>query len=208
MKKIWKLGVASLLALSLVGCSGGSDGPATVTIWHTYTEGQLEYIEKAVEDFNASQDQYTVVAESQPYDGFTDKVYQAVMAGNGPDMIIHYASEAAKYVADDKVVDLEKVLSADTIALMGDNTKEEATSFEDGKLHILPIVSSGPVFFYNKAIYDELGLKAPATWAELQSNCEKIKEAYLALKGIVDANGKVLFVGVKPQCKEVIEEQS
>ena len=178
MKKIWKLGVASLLALSLVGCSGGSDGPATVTIWHTYTEGQLEYIEKAVEDFNASQDQYTVVAESQPYDGFTDKVYQAVMAGNGPDMIIHYASEAAKYVADDKVVDLEKVLSADTIALMGANTKEEATSFEDGKLHILPIVSSGPVFFYNKAIYDELGLKAPATWAELQSNCEKIKEAY------------------------------
>ena len=162
----------------MVACSGGSDGPATVTIWHTYTDAQLEYLEKAVEDFNASQDQYTVVAESQAYDGFADKVYQAVMAGNGPDMIIHYASEAAKYVADDKVVDLEKVLSPDTIALMNDVTKQSATSFEDGKLHILPIVSSGPVFFYNKAIYDELGLSAPATWAELQANCEKIKEKY------------------------------
>lgn len=178
MKKLLKLGVAALMGLSMVACSGGSDGPATVTIWHTYTDDQLEYLEKAVEDFNASQDQYTVVAESQAYDGFTDKVYQAVMAGNGPDMIIHYASEAAKYVADDKVVDLETVLSPDTIALMNDVTKQGATSFEDGKLHILPIVSSGPVFFYNKAIYDELGLSAPATWAELQANCEKIKEKY------------------------------
>lgn len=178
MKKLLKLGVAALMGLSMVACSGGSDGPATVTIWHTYTDAQLEYLEKAVEDFNASQDQYTVVAESQAYDGFTDKVYQAVMAGNGPDMIIHYASEAAKYVADDKVVDLEKVLSPDTIVLMNDVTKQSATSFEDGKLHILPIVSSGPVFFYNKAIYDELGLSAPATWAELQANCEKIKEKY------------------------------
>ena len=179
MKRLFKGLLALVLATSLVACSNGAGGgKAKVTIWHTYTEGQLEYLEKAVADFNASQDQYEVVAESQPYDGFTDKVYQAVMAGNGPDMIIHYASEAAKYVADDKLVDLSTVLSDETIALMPEKTKEEATSFADGKLHILPIVSSGPIFFYNKAIYDELGLKAPATWAELQANCEKIKEKY------------------------------
>lgn len=180
MKKLFKGFLTLALLVGLTACSGGGStgGKTTVTIWHTYTEGQLEYLEKAVADFNASQDKYEVVAESQPYDGFTDKVYQAVMAGNGPDMIIHYASEAAKYVADDKVVDLSTVLSADTIALMGEGTKAEATSFADGKLHILPIVSSGPVFFYNKAIYEELGLSAPATWADLQANCEKIKEKY------------------------------
>ena len=43
---------------------------------------------------------------------------------------------------------------------------------------------------------------------DLTKSAEKIKEAYLALKKIVEESGKVLFVGVKPQCKELIEEQA
>lgn len=191
MKKLLSILLALLMVFTLAACNqgggnaggntGGEPAPAEktkVTVWHTYTEGQLEYLEKAIADFNASQDQYEVVAESQPYDGFTDKVYQAVMAGNGPDMIIHYASEAAKYVADNKVVDMAQYLKPETVALMGETTKAEATSFIDGKMHILPIVSSGPVFFYNKALYEELGLQAPATWEQLVENCRKIKAAH------------------------------
>lgn len=187
MKKIITTLLALFIVLSLAACSGSGstapsgDAPAgktTVTIWHTYTDAQQEYLEKAIADFNASQDEVEVVAESQPYDGFTDKVYQAVMAGNGPDMIIHYASEAAKYVADNKVVDLSKYLAPETVALMSASTKEEATSFADGQMHILPIVSSGPIFFYNKALYEELGLSAPATWADLIANCEAVKAKY------------------------------
>ena len=150
----------------------------TVTIWHTYTDAQLEYLENAVEEFNASHPGMTVVAESQPYDGFTDKVYQAVMAGNGPDMIIHYASEAAKYLEDGKLVDMEQYLDPATVAKRPAPTMEEAKSFADGKLHILPIVSSGPILFYNKAIYDELGLSAPETWADLVENCKAINSPF------------------------------
>ncbi len=43
---------------------------------------------------------------------------------------------------------------------------------------------------------------------DLAKSAQKIQEAYLALKKIVDENGKVLFVGIKPQCKTVIEEQA
>ena len=43
---------------------------------------------------------------------------------------------------------------------------------------------------------------------DLAKSAAKLSEAYLALKKIVDDNGKVLFVGVKPQCKAVIEEQA
>ncbi len=43
---------------------------------------------------------------------------------------------------------------------------------------------------------------------DLAKSAAKIEEAYLALKKIVDENGKVLFVGIKPQCKTVVEEQA
>ena len=43
---------------------------------------------------------------------------------------------------------------------------------------------------------------------DLAKSAQKIQEAYLALKTIVDANGKVLFVGIKTQSKEVVQEQA
>lgn len=197
MKKLLSILLALLMVFSLAACNqnqgnsgdnnqGGGDAngePATVTIWHSYTEGQKDYLEKAAADFNASQDLYTVVVESQPKDGLQDKIYQAVMAGNGPDMYFDYASTAARYVEDDKVVDLSQYISADLVNQLPAAVKAEATSFSDGKLHHLPMVSSGPVLFYNTAIYEELGLTAPQTWAELIDNCRKIMEAHPELEG-------------------------
>lgn len=154
-----------------------------VTIWHSYTDAQEEYLNKAATDFNASQDAYELKVESQPKDGLQDKIYQAVMAGNGPDLYFDYASTAARYVEDGKVVDLEKYLSAETVAKLPEGAKVEATSFTDGKLHQLPMVSSGPVAFYNNDIMTELGLEAPKTWDELLDVCRKILEAHPELDG-------------------------
>ena len=43
---------------------------------------------------------------------------------------------------------------------------------------------------------------------DLAKTAQAIVDAYTALKKIVDANGKVLFVGVKPQAKAIVEEQA
>lgn len=199
MKKLLSILLALLMVFSLAACNqgggnqGGEEGgnqggndtvePATVTIWHSYTDAQEEYLNKAANDFNASQENYKVVVESQPKDGLQDKIYQAVMAGNGPDMYFDYASTAARYVEDDKVVDLEQYISADVVKQLPAAVRAEATSFTDGKLHHLPMVSSGPVAFYNADIFAELGLEAPKTWAELIDACKKIMEAHPELDG-------------------------
>ena len=186
-----KLGLSVLALGMLVGCTqqtsnngGGnaeetpSGGKTKVVLWHSYTKAQNDFIDNAVAEFNASQDEVEVVAEFQSSSEITDKTYQAVMAGNGPDMLINFPSEASRYVLDNKLVDLETVLSADTVGLLGGSALEEAKSFTDGKMHFIQIVNSEPIFIYNKDIYDELGLTAPKTWDELVANCEKIKEAY------------------------------
>ena len=202
MKKLLSILLALLMVFSLVACTnnnnqggneggqeGGNEGgeevveKASVTIWHSYTDAQEDYLNKAAADFNASQENYTVVVESQPKDGLQDKVYQAVMAGNGPDMYFDYASTAARYVEDDKVVDLAQYISADIVNQLPAAVKEEATSFIDGKLHHLPMVSSGPVAFYNSEIYAELGLEAPTTWNQLIENCRAVLAANPELEG-------------------------
>ncbi len=48
----------------------------------------------------------------------------------------------------------------------------------DGKVYGVPSGSSFVgAWLYNKAVYKELGLEVPHTWADLMANCEKIKAA-------------------------------
>ena len=126
---------------------------------------------------------YEVVVESQAYSGFLDTVYNAVANGVGPNMIINYASTAADYVKDGLVVDLSKYVfdeeigMADVYNSLPESIKAETVGFSDGGMYALPAVTTGPIFFINKTIYDELGLTAPTTWEELAENSKKIYEA-------------------------------
>ncbi len=179
MKKIVTLIMVLAMALTMTACSSSSDsGKTQVVLWHTYTDDQADFIDEVVAEFNANHDDIEVVVETQALEDFESKVMQAVATGTGPNLIIHYASEAANYVADGLVADLSQYVSDDFASTVDAGAYEEATSFSDGKLHILPLFTSGPVFFYNATIYEELGLEVPTTWEELIANCEAIKEAY------------------------------
>ncbi len=180
MKKFFALLVAVMM---LVAMCATASAATKVSIWHTFTDAQQAALEKFAADFNATQTEYEVVVESQAYSGFLDSVYNAVANGVGPSIIINYASTAADYVEDGLVVDLsqyifdEEIGMADVYNSLPDSIKAETTGFVDGGLYALPAVTTGPIFFINQTLYDELGLKAPTTWAELAENSKIIYEA-------------------------------
>lgn len=179
MKKFVALMAAALMLVAL--CMSAS-AATKVSVWHTFTDEQQEALEKFAADFNASQDEYEVIVESQARSGFLDSVYQAVANGVGPNIIVDYASTAADYVKDKLVVDLsqyifdEEIGMADIYNSLPEAIKAETVGFEDGGMYALPAVTTGPIFFINQNIYDELGLKAPTTWEELAENSKLIYE--------------------------------
>lgn len=180
MKKLVALMVAAVMLIALCATASAA---TTVTIWHTYTDDQQAALQAFADEFNAMQDEYFVDVQSQAYSGFTDSVYQAVANGVGPNIIIHYASTAAEYVKDGLVLDYtpyvfdEEIGMADVYNSLPDSIKTEATGFEDGGMHILPATITGPIVFYNKTIYEELGLEVPTTWEQLGENAKAIYEA-------------------------------
>ena len=184
MKKLIRALCLTLAALMLLGVvSAVAEEKTKVTIWHTFTKGQEAYINKAVADFNASQDKITVEALSQPYAGFTDAVYNAVNEGIGPDIIFNYGSEAAKYLEAGLLADLSQYIYDEEIGIKDFDTSlaegvmnGEVKGFTDGLIHYLPAYTTGPIFFYNKTLFDELGLAVPTSWEELEKACAVIKE--------------------------------
>ena len=195
MKKLLTVVLAALMVLSLAGCGGETTNtPAEktkVTIWGTWTDAQQELLQKFAADFTASQDKYEVVYEGQVYNGFDDTLYQAVMAGQGPDIIIDYASKAATYQAEGKVAELSKYVSADTLAQLSDGARKEASSFVDGGTYVYPIILSGPITWINPDILATAGVEVPTTWDELWAACETISEKVTV---VTDSEGKKTYV--------------
>lgn len=214
-------------AMLLSGCAKKSKGPVTVEIWHTYNGTQQEYLVNAAEKFNQSQSDYVVKVLAQDYSGFADTVYNAVANGIGPSIIFNYGSTAVSYAKEGLAVDISKYIKEDI--KKGDSTMQDmidslpssmqtdVKGFEDGGIYYLPGCTTGPVFFYNKTLFDELGLVPPKDWKELEQVCKTIYEkkgiAGYHADGLVDniqtmimqsgmgyidiENKKVLFGGEK-----------
>ena len=155
-------------------------------IWHTYNGIQQEYLVQAAQEFNSSQDKYEVKVLDQDASGFADIVYNAVANKIGPSIIFNYGSTAVDYAKEGLAVDIRKyidedVRSGDTtmrdlIASLPDAMQDDVRGFDDGGIYYLPGCTTGPVFFYNKAIFDELSLAPPRDWNELEQVSKTIYE--------------------------------
>ncbi len=82
--------LALVLAVLLL-ISAPAMAATEITIWHTFTEDQESALQGFAEAFNATQDDYVVLVQSQNYSGFLDAVYNAVANGVGPNIIIDYS---------------------------------------------------------------------------------------------------------------------
>ena len=109
-----------------------------------------------------------------------------------------------------KVAEAEEVVAAKE-----ENVMEMVMHDKDAKIITMRKLLEGGVHYghntrkwnpkMGKFIY---GARNGIYLIDLNKSLAKAEEAYLALKSIVDENGKALFVGIKPQCKAIIEEQA
>ena len=174
-----------LAALMVLSCTLvlAEDAKVKVSIWSTFTNDQDAYLRKTAEEFNASQDRYEVEVQTQPNQNFTSTVYNAVVNGEGPDIIFNYASEASKYVGAGLVANLDEYIYDDEIGienfdeLLPEYLFDEINGFEDGHIHYLPGATTGPILYYNKTLLEELNLEVPKTWADLEAVSKAIKAA-------------------------------
>lgn len=185
MKKYVFLGILASV-LFFAGCSKKSKGSVTVEIWHSYNGSQQDYLNYAAEQFNQSQSDYTVKVLAQDYSGFADTVYNAVANKIGPSIIFNYGSTAVSYAKEGLAVDISKYIEEDLkkgnstmkdiIDSLPSSMQADVKGFEDGGIYYLPGCTTGPVFFYNKTLFNELGLLPPKDWNDLERICKIIYE--------------------------------
>lgn len=175
--------------------AGAYDGSeVTITIWHTLSESRvITAIENAAVRFEEIYPNITI--ETMTY-GDYDQIYEFVNKADkedkpnlifcSPELILEY-NESNSIVTLDSFLNNKYVIES-TGEIMGftqeqlddlvDNFYNEGRILDDGKMYYLPLYRLTNVLYYNKSVFDELGLEAPQTWEDVENCIQVIKENY------------------------------
>ena len=181
----------AMAATSLVGCGGSGDSgkdtdtakssekgsdeeKVELTIWETsrnkddwYTSMEKKFLE---EHPNITLNK--VVKEGDPGNEF----YQAVASGTAPDLVNCSFTMMDSYITSGILEPLNQY--TDKWDEWGNFTKEYVDMFtKDGKVYGVPNQVAPMLFGYNKALFEEAGIKEPPkTWDEAVEVAKKIND--------------------------------
>ncbi|WP_205820242.1 MULTISPECIES: ABC transporter substrate-binding protein [unclassified Microbacterium] len=160
------------VGLAVAGCSGAAkSGPTEIVFW-----GWSPGYGDAAEAFNASQDEIVVTYEeiAPGSKGGYDKMLNASKAGSAPCLAQVGYETLTSFAAQGVLQDVSEF------------AKDSEDEFQPAPWSAVNIgdavygapVDQGPMaLYYNKGVFDSLGIDVPTTWAEYQAAGEQLKAA-------------------------------
>lgn len=172
------IGSVLLAACSNKDAKDGKSDVTEITYWQYTFPTKVEEIDKIIANFEKENPDIKVIAQDFPYDQYQNKIFAAVEAGDGPDIMNIYNGWISKYVDMDYIQPIrEAFMSKDEIS---DYYVDMIQPYElDGKYYTLPVAVRSLALFWNKDMYKEAGLdpeSPPKTWDELIENAKAMTE--------------------------------
>ncbi|MHA7280940.1 extracellular solute-binding protein [Arthrobacter sp. MDT2-2] len=177
---------AITLALSLSAC--GSSGPAdpaadsaSPTMW-ALTGSSEKIFRSSVETWNEEHADDKINQEFFANDAYKTKVRTAVGAGEGPTFIYGWGGGVLKsYVDAGHVSELDEFLAENPEVKDRYIPSVLENGVIDGKTYALPNNNMQPVvLYYNKQVFEDMGVEPPETWDDLMALVPKFNDAGIA----------------------------
>lgn len=168
------------LTLPLAACSpssGDSEGQVEISFFHRWpNEPKNSYFAELVEEFEAENPDIKVKVESVLNDTYKDKVKVVAGSDGAPDVMFSWSgSFITELVEGGNVMDLSDWL-AENPEIKDRYYESQMEPFQvDGGQYGIPIGMQAKLFFYNKDVFEELGLDAPESWDDFVSVLEAIQ---------------------------------
>jgi raffinose/stachyose/melibiose transport system substrate-binding protein len=146
------------------------------------TGGNQSVTQKSVDAWNTTHPEEAIKLDFFANDAFKTKVRTAVGAGEGPTFIYGWGGGVLKsYVDAGQVEDLSGFLEKNPRVKDRYLPSVLKNGEVNGKTYALPNNNVQPVvLYYNKEVFDKVGVQPPKTWDELMALVPKFKEAGIA----------------------------
>lgn len=149
---------------------------AVIDVWHIQVQ-QPDEIQGAADRFMADNPGVTVNIEALQNDPFKTKLAVSLGAGNPPCIFLTWGGGPLyQYATAGQVIDLTPYMEADGYKDRFVPASLSNVTFDD-KIYAVPGENAAvAVVWYNKTMFADLGLTPPATWSELLTVIETLKE--------------------------------
>ena len=199
-KKLTSLALSAALMTGLMtGCGSTKSAsneeivteitePVEITFWNAMNGDLEKTLQNLTDKFMASNENITVTLQNQSsYPDLQQKITATSASPQDlPTLTQAYPHWMVNAVQDELLVDLKPYIENETIGDKNYNNILEGFrkgSEIDGKVYGMPFYKSTEVIWYNKTLFDELGLEVPTTFEEFAQVSKTITEK----KGIVGA---------------------
>lgn len=158
--------LACLLGASLSGCSKKdaiqADTRTKIVFWHEMTGQGQDKLEQLVNEFNKSQDKYTVVPE---FVGSYNEAIQKILNTHGTDaspaVFQSMDVSTAQMYYSGYTTPVQKFIDEDNYDVSQISDVARAFYSKDGKQLSMPFNTSQPVLYYNATLLKEYGITPP-----------------------------------------------
>ncbi|MFB1097622.1 ABC transporter substrate-binding protein [Terribacillus sp. JSM ZJ617] len=178
-------GLSVLFVLFLTACSSTDsasgttgDGKTEIIFWHAMG-GELEAsVNEIVDEYNNSQDKYTVKPVYQgSYEESLTKLNTVAGTADAPAVTQIFEAGTKQMIDSGNIQPVQKFIDEENYDTS--QWEENISSYYqvDGEQYSMPFNSSTPVLVYNKDAFKEAGLdpeQAPRTYSELKEAAEKL----------------------------------
>ena len=181
------ISLALLLVLAFGILPAAAQDAVTLVVWDNYTrDAEQAMIEELHAQFEADHPGVTIQREAYSTDDLGLLLPRELSQANGPDvaMINQGITKSAALVQAGLLLPLDAYAdqydwwSRYGMGLHGRNSvTEDGTRIGSGSLYGMSTTSEVVAVFYNKAIFSEVGIEVPATWEELETDLQTLKDA-------------------------------
>lgn len=186
-KKLMALLLSAVMVMSAAaGCGSASDSKGKesadndevveLEFWGWWSsEARKPYIQEMVDGFNESQDKYRVKYVDIPWGDIFTKNTAQIAAGKPCDIIANSMEEVQFRASEGQVESLDEYLTDDVKDAFYSQYMEDCTG-EDGSVYALPYSVDTRAIYYNKAHFEEAGIKPEdiQTWSDLEEAAKKL----------------------------------
>ncbi len=147
---------------------------------HYWTGGGFgeEFIEALIEDFAAMHPNLERASSGVDHEAFKTSILVQLAGDNPPDVFSYWAGARIQFIVDgDRLQPIEDIWTENNMDEQFPPAVIDTAVTYDGERYALPLTLHWVGFFYNTALFEQVGAEVPETWDELIAVAELFNEA-------------------------------
>jgi len=171
--------VLVMLVTAVPAFAAGPELEGDFTVSHYWSGGfGMDFIEKVIDDFVAMHPKLERAASPVDHEQFKTQILVQLAGDNPPDAFSYWAGARVQFIVDgDRLQPIEDIWAENNMdEMFPPAVIQNACVYNDAK-YLLPVTLHWVGFFYNPALFEQVGAEVPKTWDDLVAVAEKFKQA-------------------------------